>query len=282
MLKSMEHLSLMVFLVCTMLATGLKLTAREMLGPLRDFKFVTRMLVLNFLLSPGLAFLITRLIPLDQGYAIGLLLLSGAAGAPFLPNLMKTARGNLSFAVAAMVLLTAGTILFLPLAMPFMVPGIKADPWGIARPLLLLILLPLAIGMLIRTLTFKTAEITAPVLAGLGTCCLLLLCVLLIIQNAADLFGLAGSGAVAATVLHMGLLLVAGWFMGGQRPDILSVICLGTGARNFGAAFVPAESLDNPKVSVMITVGAIVALLGLFPTARWIARHVTATTLAQR
>jgi predicted Na+-dependent transporter len=64
-----------------------------------------------------------RLLPLQPAHAIGLLLLGGAAGAPFLPKLAEISGGSLAYSVALMVLLTVGSIVFMPLALPFIVPG---------------------------------------------------------------------------------------------------------------------------------------------------------------
>ena len=77
---------------------------------------------------------------------VGLLLLGAAAGAPFLPKLAQLARGDVGFAVGLMVLLMVMTIGYLPLALPFMLPGVTVDPWAIAKSLLLLMLLPLGSG----------------------------------------------------------------------------------------------------------------------------------------
>ena len=49
-------------------------------------------LVINFIIVPLLAYIITLLLPLDQPLRIGLILLSTAAGAPFLPKLAQAAR----------------------------------------------------------------------------------------------------------------------------------------------------------------------------------------------
>src|SRR5215210_7680906 len=151
LLLQLQKASVLVFLVSSMGAMGLTLTRRVVLTPLRDVRFVARALALNFLLAPALAWVITIVIPLNRGHAAGLLLLGGAAGAPFLPKLIETARADLGRAAALMALLTAGTILFLPFVLPIMIPGLAADPWSIARPLLVLILAPLAAGMLLKS-----------------------------------------------------------------------------------------------------------------------------------
>jgi predicted Na+-dependent transporter len=225
-------------------------------------------------LAPAFAWLLTVVIPLDRGHAIGLLLLGGAAGAPFLPKVVETARGDPTLAAALMGLLTLGTILFLPFALPLMIPGLQADPWSIARPLVLLIVLPLVIGMLVKGRAATLAAGAAPMLAKIGNAALLLLFVLLIALNFRDLLGVIGSGAILAALLYFAGLFVLGWLSGGSQPKVRGVLGLATTARNFGAALVPAaSSFDDPKVTIMIIVGAIVCLAVSFVAAGWVRRR---------
>ncbi len=59
---------ILTFVVASMLALGLSLTVRQIVDPLRNLRFLAALLVGNFLLVPGLAFLLQRLIPLEPGF----------------------------------------------------------------------------------------------------------------------------------------------------------------------------------------------------------------------
>lgn len=271
LLAQLQKISVPVFLVSSMLATGLTLTLPSIVAPLRNMQFVLRALGLNFVLAPAFAWLLTVVIPLDHGHAIGLLLLGGAAGAPFLPKVVATAHGDLALAAALMGLLTLGTILFLPFALPLMIPGMKADPWSIARPLMLLIVLPLALGMLVKSIAATLAKRAAPVLARIGNGALLLLIILLIALNVRALLDVLGSGAILAALIYFTGLFLLGWLLGGSKSEVRGVLGLSTAARNFGAALVPAaSSFSDPKVTIMIIVGAIVCLIVSFLAAVWL------------
>jgi BASS family bile acid:Na+ symporter len=132
--------------------------------------------------------LLTMVIPLERGHAVGLLLLGAAAGAPFLPKLTGLAHGDSAVAIALMILLTLGTMIFLPIAVPLLIPGSAAAPWSIAGPLVLLILLPLAVGMLLKSRAGGFSARAAPVLARLGNASLLLLLGLVFSFNLRTLF----------------------------------------------------------------------------------------------
>jgi BASS family bile acid:Na+ symporter len=175
--------------------------------------------------------------------------------------LVEAAHGNLPLAAALLALLTAGTILFLPFALPILVDGVEAYPWKIARPLLLLVAAPLAGGLVIRSCAPAFAARTARVVGKIANASLLLLFVLLVAKNFRSLLGLPGSGAVAVTVLYTVGLFAAAWFAGGGVRGTRDVLGLATGARNFGAALVPADGIGGPKAVLMIVVAAIVTLV---------------------
>ena len=78
------------------------------------------------------------------------MLLGCAAGAPFLPKLAELAKGNLPFAVGAMVLLMVATVGYAPIVLPLLMPGVTVNPSKIAHSLVLLMLLPLAIGLSVK------------------------------------------------------------------------------------------------------------------------------------
>jgi BASS family bile acid:Na+ symporter len=274
LLAELQNVSVFVFLICSMLATGLTLTVPAIIAPLRNLRLVLIALALNFLFAPFFAWLLTVVIPLDRGHAIGLLLLGGAAGAPFLPKVVETARGDLALSAALMGLLTLGTILFLPFALPVMIPGSEAKPWSIAGPLVLLIVLPLAGGMCIKSWAATLAARCAPVLAKIGNAALLLLFVLLVTLNFRALLGVLGSGAILACLVFFAGLFIVGWLVGGANLQVRGALGLSTTARNFGAALVPAgSSFTDPKVTIMIIVGAIVCLVIAFAAAGWVRRR---------
>ena len=173
-----------------------------------------------------------------------------------------------------MVLLTVGTILFLPFALPLMIPGLQADAWSIARPLLLFIVVPLAAGMFVKGWAAAFAARAAPVLAKIGSAALLLFFVSLIAINFRVLLGILGSFVVVAALVYFAGLFGIAWLLGGAIPEARGVLALATTGRNFGAALAPAaSSFNDPKVTVMIIVGAIVCVTVSFVAAKWLRQN---------
>jgi bile acid:Na+ symporter, BASS family len=149
------------FVVSSMLAMGAGLTVAQIIEPLRDARLVVLALLANFVVTPLGAFALAKVLQLDEPLVIGLLLLGCAAGAPFLPKLVQLAKGNVAFAVGAMVLLMLVTVGYLPIVLPMLLPGVTVDSWKIARSLILLMLLPLAADWRLRPTT-KTLLLRPP------------------------------------------------------------------------------------------------------------------------
>ena len=78
---------MLIFVISSMASMGLRLKVSQILAPLKNARLVVVALVANFILVPLLAYVITLVVPLDESTRIGLILLSTAAGAAFLPKL---------------------------------------------------------------------------------------------------------------------------------------------------------------------------------------------------
>ena len=276
LLSKAATVAMLSFVVSSMLAMGAGLTIPQIAEPLRNARLVVLALLANFVLMPLGAIALAKLLWLDESFAIGLLLLGCAAGAPFLPKLAELAKGNLAFAVGAMVLLMVVTVGYLPIVLPLLLPGITVDAWEIARSLLLLMLLPLAIGIALKTRYGELAARVKPVLDWISNVSLILLVCLITAANIDKVVQVFGTRAILAGLLFIVMGLGAGWLLGGPSADTKRVMALGTGQRNIAAALVVAsQSFSDAKVVVMVIVVAIVGLIVLMPLSRALASFKT-------
>src|SRR5262245_39267961 len=99
-LATVTNLAVLVFVVTCMAAAGLGLSVAAVAAPLRRGRFVALAVLANFIIAPAIAWGITRAVTLRPPFEAGLLLLGGAAGAPFLPKLVEAAGGDLARSVA--------------------------------------------------------------------------------------------------------------------------------------------------------------------------------------
>lgn len=275
-LEIVAQAAVVVFVVTCMVTAGLSLRVRDIVAPLRRARLVACALVASFVVAPGVAFALSALFALERPHATGLMLLGLAAGAPFLPKLAELARGDVAFSVGLMLLLTVGSAVVLPVALPLLVSGLSAGPWPILRPLLVTMLLPLSIGMLVRNRSESWASRLRQPIALVSNVSLLVAVVLLIGLNYQAMIDTIGSGALAAAILFVLATLVVGYALGGPSPATRSVLGLGTGQRNIAAALVVATGNSaDPLVVIMLLVSTLVGLLVLLPAARYFARRTS-------
>lgn len=268
------NLSTLVFVVTSMLAMGLSLTVAQIMAPLRNARLVILALLANFVLVPLVAYLISLIIPLSDGLKVGLILVSTAAGAPFLPKLAQAARGKLAFSVGLMVLLMTVTVLYMPIMLPLLLQGVTVNPWDIARSLIILMLIPLAVGLFTRMRYAEIAAQLQPPMAQASTFAIAFLLVSGLLANLSSILGVIGTGGIIAALLFLAVAFVIGYFLGGKDGQIRSVLGLGTAQRNLAAALVVATAnFDDPDVMVMVLVLGLLGLVVLMVTAGELGRR---------
>jgi BASS family bile acid:Na+ symporter len=264
----------LIFVVSSMLAMGSGLTLSQISDPLRNTRLVALAILANFVLMPLCAFALAKMLWLDEPFAVGLLVLGCSAGAPFLPKLVELAKGDLAFAVGAMVLLMVITVAYLPIVLPMLLPGVTVDAWKIARSLILLMLLPLAAGLVFKAWYEDLAQRMRPVFGSVSNVSLILMTVLVVITNFDKILDVFGTRAILAGFLFIALGFGIGWLLGGSDPGIRRVMALGTGQRNIAAALVVAsQNFSDPRVVVIVIVVSNVGLFLLMPLARALANR---------
>lgn len=266
---ALAQISGLLFIVTSMLAMGLSLTIPQILAPLKNVRVVVLALVANFVLVPVLAYAITLLLPLERSLEIGLIVLATAAGAPFLPKLVQGARGDVAFGVGLMVLLMVATIIYMPIVLPLLLQGVSVNPWDIAKNLIVLMLIPLALGLLIKSHSPDSAARWQPVMNKISSLAILILLVVGLGLSVPSIISLVGSLGLLALLLFIGGSLLIGLLMGGRDRGVRSVLGLGTAQRNVSAAIlVSAQNFAGTNTLPFVLVAAILLLLILLPTAK--------------
>jgi predicted Na+-dependent transporter len=267
LLNTLYNLMSLVFVLGTMASMGLSLTIAQITGPLRNARFVIVALLANFLVPPILAFLLIQLFSLDEPLAVGLMLVSLAAGAPALPKTAVFAKVDAAAATGLMVLLVVVTILVLPVALPLLLTGISVTFWDIASGLIILILVPLAVSLFVRARYPEAAASALPHFAQASNLSLLFLMVLMVVLNFSDVVGLLGSGGLLASLILVGLTTAGGYLLGrlGKAGDWLQG--LGAGQRNIAAAMVVATMNFGNDEIVMVVVYSLIGMVVIIPLA---------------
>ena len=261
------------YAVANLASMGLELDLRETLRSLRSVRLLALTLGWSWIAGPALAVLLTKVLPMAEPYAIGLLIFSLAPTAPALPLFIRIARADMSLAAAIMPLSVVGTVVLMPLMAPILIPGLTVSSWAIGKPLLLTVLLPLVIGAAVKIYAVRAAEKIFPVakkIAGIST---LLLLVFTLVFHGRALLTALGSFAVAAQVLFTVGMALSYFFGFGLNQAQRSSLALAVCSRNGGAMFVAITAFPvlDPRLLVMILMAVPVPVIVWFFVARFFA-----------
>ncbi len=266
--------SVVVFVVSSTLSVGLGLTVQQILEPLRNGRLVVLSLLANFVLAPVAAIVLTRVLGLEEPLGIGLLLVGLAGGAPFLLKLADLAKANMPFAVGLMVVLMVITVGYMPIVLPLLLQGVSVNPGSIARSLILLMLIPLALGLALRAWHPPGAARVRAFVAPVSSISMIFVVTLTTAGHFGSMLSILGSFGIVSAVIFVVICFGIGWVLGGPATDTRAVLSLGTAQRNTAAALVVAgQNFSDAKVVVMITVVMIVSFAVLMPLAGALAKR---------
>jgi BASS family bile acid:Na+ symporter len=244
-----------LFLVAAMFSLGLDLTLREIVGSLRDRGLVTRSLLVNLVLVPLLAIVITSLIPMHEGLRIGIVVFAIAAGTEGGPKFVQMINGNTAFAFGLLVLLLTFTVTLVPLILPLVIPHAEIHTGALVVKLLLVVAVPIGLGLLLNALYPAHAARISPFAHHLSMFLLYGLFVLLIYVNFPGIVALQ-AGALAAGLLYFGLAFTIGYLAGGPDPHNRRALGIMTFARNGSISMLIGREAfaDDPQVLMMATI----------------------------
>ncbi len=278
-LEKLLKLSLVIFMLGNLFDMGLRLKLRDALAALRDVRFVSFSILWGFFLCPALAYVLTRIIPLDPFYGMGMVLLGMAPCAPFLPPMVERARGDMAYAAAFMLIASVVTVAYMPFAVPILVKGLSASAWTIAKPLVLFLLIPLGVGLLIQRSMPSVAERIHPGVKLGTTIDTILLLVLCVIIYGKAFAGTLGTYAIGTQILFFTISTIGSYvFSFGLLPGQKGVISLGMATRNLGAAFAPLFAIPDVdlRATVMVALGVPMQTLFSLLMAIWLGRRAAA------
>ncbi len=275
-LQKLLGITLVIFMAGNLLEMGLKLQLEEARGALRNLRFLMLSLLWAFALCPAFALLLTKIIPMAEPYAVGMIFLGFAPCAPFLPMVSQRARGDLAYVAAFMMLAAVGTVVLMPFMVPLLVTGFAADARTIAKPLIFFIAIPLVIGIVIRLAAVAFAEKAHPLVKKVTGVDTVIMVVLVFWIYGKDFLGAIGTYAIGTQILYYAAIALASYGLGFGLPHSQkSVLALGVSTRNIGAAIAPlfgVAGIDQRAIAMCALAVPITVILALI-TAHMLARR---------
>jgi predicted Na+-dependent transporter len=241
-LYDLGSIAIYVFILTSMFLTGLMVTTGDLIAPLHNRRLLILSLFANFILVPLIAMTLILLIPMSPQMAAGLLLVSIAAGAPSTGKVAQITRGNVAQAVSLTIILTIVTIVLMPFLIPFILEGAQDDPLYVLGNLVVLILIPILVGIIIRSRLEPVASRLEPVMDWVSDISILVIFLtfgIIFFSRFGDIVR-TGSGALSVVVAILFTLAAIGftYLIGRFEKDARQDLALGVGFRNITAVVV--------------------------------------------
>ncbi|MCB9741697.1 MAG: hypothetical protein H6741_02215 [Alphaproteobacteria bacterium] len=274
-------LALLVLLL--MGAVGLRTPPSELLAEARRPARLGALVVANLLAVPAVALLLPRWIPLPHPVSLGLLLCACSPGGATAPLFVAQARGALPLAVAGVTGLSALSVAATPAMFSLSLgllpaaeggsPGAGLSAGALAGPmfatLLVVQLLPLALGMLVLRARPALAARLAPALQRASNLLLIGVIVALLAARHEALVMVGGSGLLSAVALTLAALALGAAALPAERATRRASALL-TGVRNISVSLMLAELwFPDPLTVATVLAQGLFTMLLPFGLALW-------------
>jgi BASS family bile acid:Na+ symporter len=258
-------------------AVGLRATLDDALSLFRRPGLLLRSLVAMHVVVPLFAILLAAAFNLNPVVKLALILMAVSPLPPTLPKKELQLGGHLSYVVGLLVAVSLLAILIVPawiaLASAAFGADVRISAMEIARAVWTSVLLPLAIGMAVRSLAPGFAERAATPASGLGTIALLVGALPLLIKFWPAMAHLIGNGTILAMAAVVAIGLLAGHLLGGPDEDDRTVLGIASATRHPGIALLIGAS-NFPDHRAQVTASVLLFLLvSAIATAPYTARR---------
>jgi BASS family bile acid:Na+ symporter len=250
-----------IFIVGCMAGIGMEVNRAQIAEVFRRKSLLARSLVLNFVLIPIFGVLLARTLTQDPAVATALVLFACAPGGLSAIQFSGKAEGALAYARALTLLLSFLALIVSPVLMTLAWPSGTELPVPYLRGLgllLVLFVLPLAIGLVVHERAAAVAGKLAKPLVLLGTVAFVAMIVKTTAMRNEATAALARQ-ETGTILLLVVFAIVAGWLLAGRVADERKVLADTSSMRNAALCFfIAAHSFPEEKVQI-----AVVACAGL-------------------
>ncbi len=239
-----------VSIIATVMSLGMAFTVADVVAPLRRWVLVVLLVVLNCLLIPAAAWGLFSVFGIKPAYVIGGTLAAiGAAGPSGLKAAQLARHAHLPLAVSVVIVMQLVNLVAVPLWAGQVVTGASISAVTILKNLLELVLLPLAIGLLIRWRYADHATSWQPGLVKLANLALGLALVAGLAVNWSTIVSMFGSRVLLASLVVVLVALAAGALVGGRDGPARTSTGLVSGMRfcSLGLIIIGTQLHGNPS-----------------------------------
>jgi BASS family bile acid:Na+ symporter len=225
----------LLFTITTLLAIGLKVGGSEILASLKNRSLMARSLLANFVLVPVVGLVLVHLVTLAPDVTTAILLMAAAPGG--VGAIQFSSKGNerdICFAAGLLFVLTVLAVFITPILAKVILPAGAplVLPYGrIIRFVLLYLLLPLLLGLAIRSMFERAASALAKPTAIVGTLSFVAFVIMTLAMRRGATRAIGGKAILVMLALIL-ISMVIGWLLGGPEKGARRVLTTGTSFRN--------------------------------------------------
>jgi len=246
-----------VFLYFSMLSIGMHTSKEDVIALLKPRGHLIRLLLANFVVVPIVGVVFTRGLTLSPGETTAFLLLSCTPGGLSALQFTGVTKGGALFAGSSTLIMSLLAIFISPLLLELALPQQVSIIIPYERALLfilLLLLFPLALGLLIRhswdSLAKRLATPSAIVATITAT-----IAGWLIAGEQKQAIDTLGIEELFIMLMFSIVCMIVGWYMGGRDPHARAIFAIATGMRNVALCLLislyafPDPAVEKPLVA---------------------------------
>lgn len=199
---------------CVMFGMGLTLDFKEFAVVFQHPRNVINGFFAQFIIMPALAFLLIKIFNLPPELAIGVILVGCCPGGTSSNVITYLCKGDVALSVG----MTGVSTLFAPLITPLLVKllagsYIPVDFWGMFLSIIEVIIVPIALGLIVKKFLPSVTKAVTPYLPAFSTIVITLIVMAVVSANAASLHT-CGLTVILVVVLHNVLGYAIGYLVG--------------------------------------------------------------------
>ncbi len=283
LLTALFNAGVVISVGATVLSLGMTYTVGQLVAPLRRVGLVVAMVVLNAVLIPAIAWGVAKGLPIKAASVDGLVLATlGAGSAAGIKAAQLAKKADLTLAVSVVVVLQLVNIVSVPIWAGQVVSGASLSAWEILKSLLLLVLIPLAVGLIVKARYPEHATEWTVGLVKIANLALVIAIAAGVAVNWQAIVDLFGSWVLAASVLIVAIATGLGMLVGRTSAETRNTTGLVSGLRfgSLGLIIIGTQLGGNPDYLGPAIVFALLDLLFPMLLAIEIGRRHPADTLA--
>jgi BASS family bile acid:Na+ symporter len=260
-----DHLTTVVLIsvIFMMLGVGLKTALQDVLDVARRLGLVARGVIANFVIVPVLIFLCLTWLPLGPEVKLGILLMAAAPVAPMVPPFVDMAKGDVAYSVGLMVIVALLSVFLTPLilglAIPESIGNVELNPLEIVQTLLVAQLIPISLGMAIRSKSPMWSERLLKFVPRIGQYGLIVGVGLIVASQAKQYLSMSLLDHLLIPALVVAALFIGDWMLVGETMPRRRALAVSTAIRNVPLAFLIAGQSFPETV-----VGPVALLMGTY------------------